>query len=764
MKLTAKLFLAVILLIFALSNMCIAQVHREKNSKQSFKDYTPANNQILPKSNFTDQWNNLGPKGLVANAFCVDPSNSNKLIAGSIAGLFITTNGGTNWSIVNSSFYNMNVYYVKMHPTDHNIILTTVWNTALSTACIYRSSDNGATWTNVKTMNDINNGKIVFAKSNPNIVYAEGGYLYKSTDAGVTWTEITTLSDINTLDVYPLDANKVYLQLYNRDFYRSDDGGSNFTKVVTCTNRFEDMVINPANSSVIYAGSNDRSATGGYGFITSLDGGATWSTNKIGFGTFSKIAFITLHPDNSNVIYVGGSGTSLMKSTNAGANWTDIMSGVSDNYSSLVDFDAQRNIYVACGSNIFKSSNESTWQSITSSASNTDVFKIVFDPTNLKTFYAATLGGVYKTTDGGANWVEKNTGIIDSDIWTIGISPFDHNTLFAGTYGGILYRSTDGGNNWTEKTSGLTGLGGTDFWEMWFHPQTAGTLYLLEDGNRIFLTTNNGDSWSEYKVNNTTIYNLYISNSSKNIWYAYASGSVLYRSSDYGSTWTSQSTTSFLYYIAVDSGNPNTLYAEQWVSATSSYNFAKSTDAGITWNSVYTNFNVRDIFSLPVSPYSLYASTWSGQGVIKSTDDGVTWNSIGSGLTCFSCFQVRNLPGYSTYLFVTTYGGGIYGFNYTPTAVEKDGSSIPKDYVLEPNYPNPFNPSTTISFSIPKSEFVTLKVFDLLGREVSTLLDERLDAGKYKLNFNGANLASGVYLFNLRSPNFSKTNKMNLLK
>jgi photosystem II stability/assembly factor-like uncharacterized protein len=761
MKATVRSFQIVLLFIFSFSAICNAQIEREENSKRTFKDFTPLNNPTLHKSNSADQWNNIGPKGMVVNSFCIDPQNSNKIIAGSLAGLFVTTNGGTNWSIVNSSFYNMNVYYIKMHPTDRNIILAAVWNTALATAHIFRSSDNGSTWQDVQTMSALNNGKIVFAKSNPSIVYVEGDYLYKSTDAGVSWNEITAVTDINTFDVYEGDANKVYLGLSNKDFYRSDDGGASFTKVATTANRFEDLVIAPLNSSILYAGSNERSALGGYGFLTSSDGGATWSANKSGFGTFAKIAYIKIHPDNVTTIYTGGSGTSLLKSTNGGASWTDIMPGVSDNYSYQIDFDTQRNIYAACGGNIYKSSNESTWQSITSSASNTDVFKMVVDPTNLKTFYAATLGGVYKTTDGGANWVEKNTGMVDTDIWTIGISPTDHNTIFAGTYGGILYRSTDGGNNWSDKSTGLTGLSGWDLWEMWFHPQTAGTVYLLEDGARIFVTTNNGDSWTEYTVNGSSITALDISSTSPNIWYAYAGGTI-YRSADYGSTWAAQSTTYSLYCITIDSGNPNTLYANQWVSP--SYDIVKSTDAGVTWGTAYAGCTVRELYSLPVSPFTVYGSTWRGQGVVASSDNGTTWTSIGTGLTYFSCFETRNLPGSSSYLFVTTYGGGIYGFNYTPTFVEKDGTTLPAEYILEANYPNPFNPSTTISFSLPKSDFVSLKVFDLLGREISTLVEGRLEAGKYKVNFNGTNLASGVYLFNLRSNSFNKTNKMNLLK
>jgi len=214
--------------------------------------------------------------------------------------------------------------------------------------------------------------------------------------------------------------------------------------------------------------------------------------------------------------------------------------------------------------------------------------------------------------------------------------------------------------------------------------------------------------------------------------------------------------------MAVDSGNPNTLYGNQYSSYY--YNIVRSTDGGVNWTTQYYSMYVRDLFSMPISPYALYATTWYGSGVVTSTDGGVNWTSLLTGLTYFSCFEFQNLPGYSNYFFVTTYGGSIYGYNYTPTGVEKDNNSLPSDYYLAQNYPNPFNPSTTISFSIPKTGNVSLKVFDMLGREVADLVNENMAAGNYKVNFNAQNLASGVYLYSLTCGNIVKTNKMNLAK
>ncbi len=98
------------------------------------------------------------------------------------------------------------------------------------------------------------------------------------------------------------------------------------------------------------------------------------------------------------------------------------------------------------------------------------------------------------------------------------------------------------------------------------------------------------------------------------------------------------------------------------------------------------------------------------------------------------------------------------------TSVEHIGDDVPTTYLLSQNYPNPFNPSTTISFSIPTSEFVTLKVYDVLGREVATLVNEHVRAGSYSYNFDARNLTSGVYLYKLQAGKYSETKKMVLAK
>ena len=115
----------------------------------------------------------------------------------------------------------------------------------------------------------------------------------------------------------------------------------------------------------------------------------------------------------------------------------------------------------------------------------------------------------------------------------------------------------------------------------------------------------------------------------------------------------------------------------------------------------------------------------------------------------------------------------IYDYQDLLTDIENDQSNIPKEFVLHQNYPNPFNPTTTIKYSIPSNTVtlsgveesnITLKVYDLLGREVVTLVNENQKPGNYEVNFDAASLTSGIYFYKLQSGNFTHVNKMMLLK
>jgi len=153
---------------------------------------------------------------------------------------------------------------------------------------------------------------------------------------------------------------------------------------------------------------------------------------------------------------------------------------------------------------------------------------------------------------------------------------------------------------------------------------------------------------------------------------------------------------------------------------------------------------------------------------------GNNWNYLGEGLPNAPVTDLV-LHNSTRTLIAATYGRSMYSIDLTPvTDIEKNNYGL-IDFVLFQNYPNPFNPSTVISYQLPVSGVVTLKVFDILGNEVATLVNEEKQPGTYEVEFNinshsgksangGRNLSSGIYFYQLKAGDFVETKKMVLLK
>ena len=153
-------------------------------------------------------------------------------------------------------------------------------------------------------------------------------------------------------------------------------------------------------------------------------------------------------------------------------------------------------------------------------------------------------------------------------------------------------------------------------------------------------------------------------------------------------------------------------------------------------------------------------SSYSNNSIIyASSTSGDYFGRYGDLPTASGC-------GYTAWTsFVSPPGkANIKLFFDVPSDVNPEQGTLPNTYSLSQNYPNPFNPVTKISFAIPKAGFVSLKVYDLLGREVSNLINEEKQAGNYSVDFNSGNLTSGVYFYKMQSGSFTETKKMLLIK
>ena len=176
--------------------------------------------------------------------------------------------------------------------------------------------------------------------------------------------------------------------------------------------------------------------------------------------------------------------------------------------------------------------------------------------------------------------------------------------------------------------------------------------------------------------------------------------------------------------------------------------------------------DITDYISVPPANYTLDLTLADGVTLVQSYVADLRTLGGGSAVVFASGFldPSSNQNGEPFGIFFALADGTVGQFPEGVASVENISGVNPDNYLLAQNYPNPFNPSTTINFTIPNSEFVTLKVYNILGSEVATLVNENLSAGAYRFNFDAKGLASGVYLYELNAGNFREIKKMNLLK
>uniref|UniRef100_A0A7V2ZJ26 T9SS type A sorting domain-containing protein n=1 Tax=Ignavibacterium album TaxID=591197 RepID=A0A7V2ZJ26_9BACT len=242
-----------------------------------------------------------------------------------------------------------------------------------------------------------------------------------------------------------------------------------------------------------------------------------------------------------------------------------------------------------------------------------------------------------------------------------------------------------------------------------------------------------------------------------NIFVGNASGYVL-RSTNNGVNWTGSEVVfgagiKFLRQVGL-----------KWFAATSN-GIYRSTNFGVSWELSGLEGNNVNFIAIKSSTdtLTLFAST-NDSGVFFSTDNGTTWFSSNSGLPTTNITGLRST---GTYLYAGTGGEGLWRIkiNDLITNVDEESySTIPSQFYLSQNFPNPFNPSTKISWQSPVGSRQILKVYDILGNEVATLVDEFKEAGRYEIEFDARNLSDGIYFYRLQADNFVQTKKMILIK
>jgi photosystem II stability/assembly factor-like uncharacterized protein len=334
--------------------------------------------------------------------------------------------------------------------------------------------------------------------------------------------------------------------------------------------------------------------------------------------------------------------------------------------------------------------------------------------------FLGTDNGIYASSDLGSSWIKKNKGINSKYNYSL---TSDGDYLYAG-FTGSIYRSNDNGDNWEMLELPLNLQ--LELSIIRQIERSDSTLYVLSGNTpmNIYKLKRTFDEFSMSKLfTGNSIRDFSVNKSGSNITIAkfYSSGeSGIFHSNDYGNS----------FELDPNFINVNA-YSIHQVGETEFVSFFGSQGRAISYrnqstNNVWTNTN-EDIYSTRI--------------------DDITSND--------------------TYLFVSHADSVISRIKLSHFGITTDVESlneIPQNFLLSQNYPNPFNPSTKINFSIPKQTNVSLKVYDVLGKEVAELVNTEMSNGSYKINFNADNLSSGIYFYTLKTNEFISTRKMLLVK
>jgi len=377
---------------------------------------------------------------------------------------------------------------------------------------------------------------------------------------------------------------------------------------------------------------------------------------------------------------------------------------------------------------------------------------------------------VFRSTDEGGTW----TNIADRFPYDIYYMYTFKDEIFAittnlGANNYRFYSSMDDGLTWAEKSNipSVTGNGA-----VLGMTSDGNTLYAISNRKSFYASTDNGLTWKESIINTTAGGNLVSFAASGTAFAAVILGTGALVSVNSGQTWEVKNPPLTLTYAYPHLGS---IYGI--ASGSGVYKFNPSSKA---WDNVSTGLPDASSFQIPkaitASGNTLYYASIgfldSKTLIFSSQNPTAGWSAVSTaGLPVLNGAVTNNFIGVnngSMFLYNystagTTQEASIYKTVLSPSFV-KTKSTLPGEFKLSQNYPNPFNPSTKISFRLQNSGRVLLKVFNILGKAVSTLVDEYKEAGEYETEFNAAGLSSGIYFYELTSGDRKMTRKMILSK
>ncbi len=617
-----------------------------------------------------------------------------------------------------------------------------------------------------------------------------GGTIFHTSDRGLSWVEQWCDSTLGPTEIFMLTNEIGWATAwggwwFNAAVLRTTDGGT------TWTTQMLDSTTSLYNLSFV---NENLGWVAGDGFLArTTDGGETWETlDNPTYGVRDLFFMDSLNGCLLDIlrIYMTHDGGQTWQQTEYARTWIN-----------HVEFAGTQLGLVSGNDGLMLRTTDGgeTWDSV---ATNTheEINSIDFHPYP----WGQAVGNnglMMWTGDGGEHWSIQTTNRAErTALQRVSISQAGSGWAIGGN--DIILRTTDGGNHWTNQTTA---------WSLPFHDVTAvspDSAFLVGDGGGIFLTTNGGENWlPQYSGTSSRLFRASFVNSRVG-WAGAGPGEIL-RTQDRGIHWEILENEPGLILkdmVFVDE-NTGWIVCHDWGNMGE---IRRTTDGGVTWE---IQVSANDTFF-----YSCHfldaANGWVGgmwspdpEGLyynvlLHTTDGGESWvpQTVNEGAVDDAVVDVvfaDLLFGWALTedgLYVTNNGGENWYSQDTPAtqrlwaltengphsvwavggngailhwsgtnSIEPPRALVPQELALEA-YPNPFNPTTTIAYDVPKAGHISLRVFDLLGREVAVLKDGMMEVGTHRVMFDGSGLASGIYFTRLDAGAFSQTKKLMLLK
>jgi len=653
----------------------------------------------------------------------INPLNKNSAWAGTSDGTYRSFDAGESWVQVNSIIM---VTDLLIHPVDTSTVLIACGNLNSNGNGIYLTLDDGDNWDKITDdLPESYGGKAIFStyKEDSNLIYASigngyytkaGTWLCKSNNFGFTW-EIVDTFDYST---------------YQGWF-------SHFA------------VINQNNPNEIIAAGVDvyKSTTGGTNLVQKSywwkwDFGAPPAGGPEGPDDYSHADHhcFVIHPDDPEIVYLGNDG-GIFRTTdfgetfeglNGGYQTTQFYSGFSSSHTdSILSLGGMQDnstaIYFGDPEWFRVIGGDGSWTGI--NQTNNNILYGSYQYLNIR-----------KSTNGGATFYGAAPPNLPNSRTSF-IAPFvvgvdNSNVLYAGR--STIFKSTNSAGSWTTPY-GTSSISTNPPITMAISYQNTDVVYVgnapINSSAEIFRTTDGGNSWDNI--------------------------------------------TGFLpdrypMDIEVDPNNDQNVYVT--FAGYGSSHVYKSTDGGDNWIDINNNLPDVPAFSVAIDPdYPEQLYVGNDLGVYFSMNGGESWSDISEGLPeAVMVYNLSIVPSNRS-IRIASHGNGVFERKLLPiqTDVENEDEN-PIGFKLEQNYPNPFNPTTTIKYSIPVVEATRrvvstkLIVYDILGREVATLVNREQQPGSYEVTFDASSVSrqmtSGVYYYRLNAGSFAETKKMILIK